>query len=812
MRQSLLCAVSLLVMLPFVAPTARAQQRHLGQGKHEQLLREGQKAEQAGDEARERKDTSEANKHYRKAITLYTQAWQVKADYLPVYVRLSRVYLVMSKHRAAMSVLKRALLKFPDNIDLKEQLALHQILGGYKRQGIANLEEVIKKRPNKLPLLVELANHYRDSKQPKRAVPVLERILALRPRAYNRRVELGRALIQLRRYDDALASFRQVPAGKFYLPARVGVADLLRRRGDAEKALAIYNAVEHKLPAGPKRKHVALGIAHSLRMLGRHEKALERYIVYNQRSPGDSRGFYGAGMSLLAQGRPKQAVKQLEYANQRYPGSTRILSALARGYLAVGKIKGAMAVQKRAVALAPKDWHLHSAMGQLQRRAGDVQGALSVHRKLASSRAWSAKIAAEIGHDYYYLGKLKQARAAYKRALSRKGQRRHKRAARIGLVLIGLREAEALIGKRRLPQAEAMLEKLLRHKQLTGRVYEVLAAIALERGNEKRALSLLGKARGGTALAALVRAHAALRAGKAPEAMKALATINLGDLSSASARVVLLTRAAAEIATKRYDDAIRRLKGLKGKARAELLAFALLERANQRYRERRPAPALNDLTAFDRLKRRASRAEKKRVALLRSLAAAETGNKAAALKSLKRFKRMRRPEILEPRMRSGQARALLEAYILMRVGAHQQAMKLAGRSLRGRSRGAALPIYRAAAATLAYGFLARGNSRQAGRALAALQKQVKTLNAKEQLLAACVAYAQGRKNEALKSFRALSGKLPEAQLDLGIYFDEVKRDKKAAFNQYVAYVRRKGRVALPRVRRWIEIKRRVFKF
>lgn len=797
-----------------LSSAAVAQERHVAKGKYVPIFRAGQKAERKADDLREEGEAEEANAQYRRAIRRYNQVITMKQNYLPAYLRLSRVHGILKRNLQAAALLKRALKMYPDNLDIKEQLAIHLTLGGYTREGIPMLATVGEQRPDKLQVQVLLANYYREKRDAAKQIVVLGRILKVRPRAYNRRVELGNALLRLGRTDEALASFRKVPEGTdFSNEAHLGVGRVLLRQHEPKRALEVLTGVEKQLSTGSRlAPETSLAVALALRHLERYDDALRRYRQYVKRWPRDARGYLGAGVCLVEAGRYADAIEQLQYALRLYPRSPRIYQQLARAFLGAGKAEAAQKNQRQAVKLAPKDWQRKSYLGHILRRAGKVREALKLHAKLASSRRWSAVLQAELGHDHFYAGRLDRALASYERALKRHGP---KQSARRGVVLVKLRKAHRLLADGKLDAARSAFEKILRLKAYLPHIHAALAAIELQKRKPAKALAWLKKTdeRDPSWVHRLLEGRALVELGKSQQALPVLAAIELSQVPPAQRSGVMMALGKAELLQGKYDGAVSKLDGLKGPKARALLAAAFVGRAEARWEGGQAKLALSDAAAATRLKRYLSSVEQMRALLISSLAAAELGRSKRSLAALAAVDRHRRFK-LSTLMRSKKWAALVRGYIYYRNGDYKRARRALG-ALAGDRRKAgkvARELLVAALRSEAASRYQHGQYRAAALAIQQLRRAVKKLNVADQLLMASIDYQRGKRKAALQVFQRLRKKLPEAELDLGIYYDEVGKDKHAAFRHYVAYLRRAGGRASPRVRRWIQAKERIFGF
>jgi tetratricopeptide (TPR) repeat protein len=98
----------------------------------------------------------------------------------------------------------------------------------------------------------QLAEEYRRAGNYEDAVEVSRRGLAVHPGYLSARVTLGRALIELKRFDEAKEELEHVlQSAPENLAALRGLADILHQKGALTEALAIYESAHVLAPNDP---------------------------------------------------------------------------------------------------------------------------------------------------------------------------------------------------------------------------------------------------------------------------------------------------------------------------------------------------------------------------------------------------------------------------------------------------------------------------------------------------------------------------------------------------------------------------------
>ena len=107
---------------------------------------------------------------------------------------------------------------------------------------LEDLRRRVQQDPSSIAF-AQLAEEYRRSGMFQEAVDVCRSGLLVHPAYHSARVTLGRALIELRHYEDAQHELEQaLRAAPENLAAIRGLADALRRQGAFEEALVQYQA------------------------------------------------------------------------------------------------------------------------------------------------------------------------------------------------------------------------------------------------------------------------------------------------------------------------------------------------------------------------------------------------------------------------------------------------------------------------------------------------------------------------------------------------------------------------------------------
>jgi len=190
--------------------------------------------------------------------------------------------------------------------------------------------------------------------------------VADRPEAH---ASLAALQLRLEEPEAARASFeRALALGPWFVPARLGLAELERRRGREGRAEALLRQALEWAPEEATVHH-ALGL--SLVRQGRSAEALEALARAAALAPGVPRFAYVHGVALHSAGEPERALDVLEQARARHPGDAALLQALATMHRDAGHREVARRHARALAALRPDDPEAARLLHELEGAASE---------------------------------------------------------------------------------------------------------------------------------------------------------------------------------------------------------------------------------------------------------------------------------------------------------------------------------------------------------------------------------------------------------------------------------------------------------
>jgi tetratricopeptide (TPR) repeat protein len=268
-----------------------------------------------------------------------------------------------------------------------------------------------------------------DNPNPVDALRFTTAAVALRPANAGARLALGEALAKLRRFDDAIAAYKDLIRLRNDLPgAHNALANALRDAGRADEAIAEYREAI-RIDKDYELAHLNLGRA--LGSQGRLDEAIASFkeaIRLTDGKPGRAEvhgdAHYDLGTALAMQGKLKEAVVSWKEAVHVVPKNVHAHNSLA-WFLATSldpdlrNPKQAVTHAKLATTLAPKDANNWNTLGVAHYRGGDSAAAIeALTKSIELRRGGDATDFFFMAMAHWQRSEQQKARAWYDRAVS----------------------------------------------------------------------------------------------------------------------------------------------------------------------------------------------------------------------------------------------------------------------------------------------------------------------------------------------------------------------------------------------------------
>jgi tetratricopeptide (TPR) repeat protein len=253
-------------------------------------------------------NTGDAEKAYRRALELNPGLARAHSG-------LAEVLLAGGKHDEAIAEAKKALTAGDDRSATYSLLGMAQTMEGKYDEALPNLTEALKRDPKNSIALLYRAEVFISRQRFDEAISDLRSALEIEPLTRTR-LRLAAALMQTKKYDEAIALYREVLKDEpSDAEARTALAVAMIESGKGDEAIAQLEAL---IKAEPTRADLRAQLA-ELYLSTQAEKALEHYSVAAKLEPLQLNHQIGVGSALVKLRRFQEAVTALRQSLARNP-------------------------------------------------------------------------------------------------------------------------------------------------------------------------------------------------------------------------------------------------------------------------------------------------------------------------------------------------------------------------------------------------------------------------------------------------------------------------------------------------------------
>ena len=245
--------------------------------------------------------------------------------------------------------------------------------------------------------------------------------LWLAPQQYAANVLIGEVLQQVKRPNEAIAAYRQIPASSdFFWTARLRIAEELEVLQQVDDAVAELTSLAEEQP---DKFEPLYRLGNILRANERFAAAVEAYNGAEARlgalMPRYWSLYYFRGIALDRSDQWNLAETDFLRALELQPNQPFVMNYLA--YSWVDKKRNLAKAEQmliRAVELRPDDGYIVDSLGWVYFRLGRFEEAVERLEQAVSPRAEDPVINDHLGDAYWRTGRRREARVQWRRALS----------------------------------------------------------------------------------------------------------------------------------------------------------------------------------------------------------------------------------------------------------------------------------------------------------------------------------------------------------------------------------------------------------
>jgi tetratricopeptide (TPR) repeat protein len=236
------------------------------------------------------------------------------------------------------------------------------------------------------------------------------------PASARARTNLGMALLQSGRLDEAIAECREalrLSPGNYMAHNALGFA--LTEQGRPEEAIEHCQAAV-RLKPDYYQAHNNLGNA--LQAVGRYGEAFEHYQRALSLWPDYAPAHVSFGYALAQTNRLDEAISHYKRALELAPDNVLCLNNLGGALARKNRTAEAIAIFRRALAIDPSNASAHNNLASALASSGDLSGAVEHYVKALELAPDSLSTHFNLARTYQHLHRVEQARTHYRRALA----------------------------------------------------------------------------------------------------------------------------------------------------------------------------------------------------------------------------------------------------------------------------------------------------------------------------------------------------------------------------------------------------------
>jgi tetratricopeptide (TPR) repeat protein len=338
--------------------------------------------------------------------------------------RLARQLLNEGDGAGAVGLLQRAQQRYPGDFWVNQYLGV-TLLEHQKpadpAEAIRYLTVAVALRPDSPGTHYNLGNALRQQGKLDEAIAAYHRAIDIDPRSAPAHANLGLALQRQGKLDDAITAYRQAIAlDPKHAPTHNSLGNALAQQGKLDDAIAAYR---HALDLGDGLAYINLGNA----LLGKRnpDEAIAAYRAALAIDPNDAGAYYNLGKALQAQGKPDDAITAYRDAIRLQPEYAEAHCNLGLVLQRQGKYAEALAELRTGHALGSKQpgWRYPSALwvqhglGNALQAQGKLDDAITAYRQALDLDPKYTQAHISLGNALLQQRQLDDAIAAYRQAL-----------------------------------------------------------------------------------------------------------------------------------------------------------------------------------------------------------------------------------------------------------------------------------------------------------------------------------------------------------------------------------------------------------
>jgi tetratricopeptide (TPR) repeat protein len=244
---------------------------------------------------------------------------------------------------------------------------------------VHHLQVALALRPQNVILLNNLGTALNDLDKPEEAIASYRRAIEIDPKDPNAPYNMGFALEKQGKLDEAIDSYRKAlelnPLGD---RAYHQLGHALRNQGKLEEAIASFRRA---IALNPNEARYRDCLGGALEAEGKLDEAIENYRRAAEANPNDIWSHIHLGHALGTQGKLDEAIQSYQRALEIDPKNPEVLNSLGNAFHTQGKLDEAIASYQRGLEADPKGAPLHANLGVVLGEMGKWSESVACYRR-----------------------------------------------------------------------------------------------------------------------------------------------------------------------------------------------------------------------------------------------------------------------------------------------------------------------------------------------------------------------------------------------------------------------------------------------
>jgi serine/threonine-protein kinase len=334
----------------------------------------------------------------------------------PLCRLFGQLWAVQAK-ASALALLRRTHQQYPADFWVNEYLgqALRRSQAPDLAESVRYHTAAVTLRPDSSGAHVNLGNALLDNGRLDDAIACFRKAAELDPKYANAHSNLGNALKAKGQLDEAIACCRKaIKLDPKFAWAHSNLGTALLDKGQIDESITHYRTASE---LDPKFAYAHNNLGNALKAKGRLNDAIACYRKAIEVEPFFAKAHYNLGTALSDKGQIDESIRRYRTAIEHDPKFAYAHHNLGNALKAKGQLDEAIACYKKAIEVDPKYGQGHYSLGGAMLGKRDYDAAIACFRQAIKLDPKHAQARSYLGIAYYGKGDLDQAIACCRTAI-----------------------------------------------------------------------------------------------------------------------------------------------------------------------------------------------------------------------------------------------------------------------------------------------------------------------------------------------------------------------------------------------------------